>query len=327
MSGSGTPGSVRRLLAVPPNFFSISMGLAGLADAWRTANVLFGVPSFIGNVLYLITAVVFALLAGAVVTKLILRPGLLLAELRHQIAGPFYSLFPISGMLLTVGLGPHAYEVARALFLVFLVATFLFGGWITGRWISGPPGNDSIHPGYFLPTVAGGLIGGEGAADFGLNGLGWISFGIGILCWVLLGSLILNRLLVRPPLPAALVPTLAIEAAPPAVAGIAYSALSGGRIDMVAYALAGYALLMVLVQVRLFPMYRSLSFAPSFWAFTFSYSAIAIDAMRWIQAERTDGATVLGYAVLGAITLFIGGIAVRSLVALRRGQFLPVRTS
>jgi hypothetical protein len=46
--------------------------------------------------------------------------------------------------------------------------------------------------------------------------------------------------------------------------------------------------------------------------------------MRWIRAERTDGATLLGCAVLGAITLFIGGIALRSLVALRRGQFLPV---
>jgi tellurite resistance protein len=300
------------------------MGLAGLADAWRTANILYGVPSVIGDVLYLVSAVVYAILASAVATKLILRTGSLLAELRHPIVGPFYSLFPISGMLLAIGLGPHAYEAAQALFIVFLVATFLYGGWLTGRWIAGPLGDDSIHPGYFLPTVAGGLIGGEGASDFGLVGLGWISFGIGVLCWILLGSLILNRLLVRPPLPTALIPTLAIEAAPPAVAGISYAVLTGGRIDMVAYALLGYVLLMVLVQLSFLPMYRSLSFAPSFWAFTFSYAAVAVDAMRWIRAERTDGATLLGCAVLGAITLFIGGIALRSLVALRRGQFLPV---
>ena len=37
-AGGITVGSVRRLLSVPPSFFSISMGLAGLADAWRTAD-------------------------------------------------------------------------------------------------------------------------------------------------------------------------------------------------------------------------------------------------------------------------------------------------
>ncbi len=32
---------------------------------------------------------------------------------------------------------------------------------------------------------------------------------------------------------------------------------------------------------------------------------------------------MLGYVVLAAITLFIGGIALRSLVALWQGKFLP----
>src|SRR3977135_1197891 len=55
-----------------------------------------------------------------------------------------------------------------------------------------------------------------------------MSFGIGIICWLLLGSILLNRLFFRPSLPAALVPTLAIEAAPPAVAGGAYYAITSG---------------------------------------------------------------------------------------------------
>jgi tellurite resistance protein len=108
------------------------------------------------------------------------------------------------------------------------------------------------------------------------------------------------------------------------VAANAYAVLTGGRLDAVAYMLAGYTVLMVLVQVRLLPLYRALSFAPSFWAFTFSYAAVAITAMRWIHVEHPAGATLMEFTVLGIITLFIGGIAVRSLVALQQDRFLPV---
>lgn len=68
---------------------------------------------------------------------------------------------------------------------------------------------------------------------------------------------------------------LAIEVAPPAVAGDAYFGLTGGRIDTLAYLLAGYTVLMVLVQLRLLPLYLRLPFTPVFWSFTFSYAAVA----------------------------------------------------
>jgi tellurite resistance protein len=109
------------------------------------------------------------------------------------------------------------------------------------------------------------------------------------------------------------------------LAGNAYAALTGGRIDTVAYALAGYSVLLVLVQVRLLPLYRALPFAPTFWGFTFSYATVATYAMRWVAVEHLAEAPLIGYAVLGAITLFIGGIALQSLVALHKGQFLPAQ--
>jgi tellurite resistance protein len=300
------------------------MGLAGLAAAWHLGADLCGVPASIGDGLYVITAIIYLLLLGVLATRLVLSPQSVAAELNHPVRGSFYALVPISGMLLALGLEPQAREAAQVLFLVFLTATVLLGGWLTGRWIVGPLDDDSISPAYFLPTVAGGLIGGQGAAAFGLIGVGWMSFGIGILCWLLLGSLVLNRLFIRPVLPATLVPTLAIEVAPPAVAANAYAVLTGGRLDAVAYMLAGYTLLMVLVQVRLLPLYRALSFAPSFWAFTFSYAAVASTTLRWIHVEHPVGATLMEYTVLGVITLFIGGITMRSLVALQQGRFLPL---
>jgi tellurite resistance protein len=68
--------------------------------------------------------------------------------------------------------------------------------------------------------VAGGLAGADAAAKVHLHALAEASFGIGILCCLLFGSLLLNRLFFRPMLPPPLVPTLAIEFAPPVVAGL-----------------------------------------------------------------------------------------------------------
>ena len=51
--------------------------------------------------------------------------------------------------------------------------------------------------------------------------------------------------------------------------------------------------------------------------------AVASDAMRWITVEHPTGGTLLGSMLLAAITFLIGGIALRSLIALRQGTFLP----
>jgi tellurite resistance protein len=314
---------LRTLLTIPPNFFAITMGLAGFAGVWRLAGELYHLPAAIGVALYVVAVAVYLSLLVAFAMKLVLLPKAMMAELTHPVLGPFYSLLPMSGMLLALGLEPYAHLVALVLFLVFFITTALLGGWMTGQWIVAKLDAETFHPGYLLPTVAGGLVGADGAGHFGMLGLGWMSFGIGIISWVVLGSITLNRLLFRPGLPAGLVPTLSIEMAPPVVAGSAYFTLTGGRIDLLAYILAGYAVLMVLVQVRLAPLYWKTPFSPSFWAFTFSYAAVASYAMRWIAFEHPSGGLVLGSVLLAAISLLIGGIASRLLIALRQGTFLP----
>ncbi|MGI8880622.1 MAG: hypothetical protein ACR2KJ_08985 [Jatrophihabitans sp.] len=137
----------------------------------------------------------------------------------------------------------------------FLVLTVLLGGWFTGQWIYAPVDLDRFHPGYFLPTVAGGLIAAAAAATVGQHRLAEVMLGLGTVCWLVLGSIILGRLLFRPLLPPPLQPTLAIEVAPAAVASLAWFALHGDAIDLVSSFVAGYGLLMVIAQLRLLPAY------------------------------------------------------------------------
>jgi tellurite resistance protein len=82
---------------------------------------------------------------------------------------------------------------------------------------------------------------------------------------------------------------------------------------------------MALVQVRLIPWYARLRFDSTFWAFTFAYSAVAAYALEWLDLKRPAGERVYGDIVLAAISCFIAIIAVRSLILLAKGQFLPPR--
>jgi tellurite resistance protein len=248
------------------------------------------------------------------------------ADLVDNVGSPFVSLAVITPMLLAVeGLEPRAHTAAVVVVDVFLVLTLLYGGWITGQWIYGPLDAPKIHPGYFLPTVAGGLVASAAATGVGQRRLGEFMFGLGLICWLVMGSIIMNRLFVNPLLPLPLIPTLAIEAAPAPVASLAYFALNGFRIDTFAAILAGYGVLLVIAQLRFLPAYLRLRFSPAFWAFSFAYAAVASVTLVWINVGRPTGHRALSWLVIGAITLLVGGIALRTLVAVARGHYLPPR--
>ncbi len=256
--------TLHTLLAIPANFYLITFGLVGLARVWHLASSLYGLSAGIGDALFLVAAVVFLLFLAVLMIKLVLAPKTVLADLTDPAIGPFFSLLPITGMLLAVGIEPYTFETARVLFLMFFVAMLLLGGWYTGQWIVAALDADKFGPGYFLPTVAGGLLGADSAASFGLTGLGWMSFGMGMISWLMLGPIVLNRLYFRPGLPGARMPMLAIIIVPPVIAGNAYFVLTGGRIDLLVYVLAGYTVLMALVQLRLVHLYFKLKFSPGF---------------------------------------------------------------
>lgn len=309
-----------RAIRIPPNLFSIPFGLAGLADAWNAAGPLLHVSAAVPRVIYVLAAVVWLVLLAAYVAQGLPR---MMADLRDPVLGPFVSLAVITPMILAAARAAVAFSAGRVLVVVFLVLTLVLGGWLTGEWIVGDLSQDAWHPGDFLPTVAGSLLGAYAAAAVHLHGAAMASFGAGIICWLLLGSTMFNRLFFRPMPPPALVPTLAIEIAPPALAGIAYFALNGGSVNLLAHGLGGYVVIMALVQLRFVPRYARLRFSPGFWAFTFSYAAVATDALVWITVTRPPGAAGYAIVIVTLITVFIAAIAVRTVIALARGQFLP----
>ena len=305
---------------VPPNLFAIALGLAGLGQAWGAAVPVLGTPQAVPDALNVLDAAVWLVLVGA---YLLQGPRIIMADLRDPVVSPFVSASALTAMILSAALAKEAFAAGRVLVIVSVAVTIGLGGWLTGQWMTGGTEPDSVHPGYFLPTAAGGLIGANVAAQVHLHALAEASFGIGVICWILFASMILNRLFTRPPLPSALVPTMAIELGIPAVAGPAYFAVTGRTVSFMAYALGGYAVLMALVQVRLIPVYRRLSFAPGFWSFAFAYAAAASDALVWLAIRKPPGATGYAIAVITLLTVFVAWIAFRTVVLAVRGQLFP----
>jgi tellurite resistance protein len=270
-----------------------------------------GTVQAVPGALDVLAAGLWLVLAGAYLAQ---GPRIVLADLRDPVLSPFVSASALTAMLLAAALAKDAPAAGRVLVIVFLAITIAIGGWLTGQWMTGGVDPDSVHPGYFLPTAAGGLIGANAAAQVHLHALAQASFGIGVICWVLLGSTILNRLFTRPALPSALVPTMAIELGIPAVAGSAYFAVAGRTVSFVACALGGYTVLMALVQVRLIPVYRRLSVTPGFWSFAFAYAAAAAYALVWLAITKPPGATAYAITVITLLTAFASWIAFRTVV-------------
>lgn len=282
-------------------------------------SAAFGSPLAVADVLFALAAVLWAVLLAGALTRAIRAPGQVPEEMRDPVLSPFWSLPWIVGMLLALGLEPHAYGLAKAAFVVFFIATLLYAGWVTGEWILTHLNPEAFHPGYVLPGVAGGLIGAEVASVFGMDGIGWLSFGLGAISWLVISSVSFNRLFLTPISTPALVPLLAILIAPPAVAGTAYFQLDGLTVDTLAYALAGYTILMALIQVRLLPLYLRLEFGLGFWAFTFCWAAVAALALRWLQIEDPPNASLYAGVAVGAVSLLIAAISARTLVEVIRG--------
>jgi tellurite resistance protein len=308
-------------LRIPPSLFGIALGLSGLAALWAFAATTFGGPAAVGDALGVIAAVVWAVLMAAYLRQ---GPRRILADARDVTLSPFLAAPVMSAYVLAAGvLEPHAAGAARAIVIAFLAVGVLVSGLLMGQWLTGGLEEATFGPAFFLPGIGIGFVGADAAMTVGLRGVAELFFGIGVTSFVLISSVTLNRLLFRPRLPPNLLPTMAIELAPAAVAGNAYFLIHPGPPDTLLYVLSGYAVLMVIAQTRFLPLYRRLTFTPGFWSFTFPPANMVLFGLRWLELEHPAGSSAYAWALVAAVTVLIVSIAARTILAAVRGQLLP----
>jgi tellurite resistance protein len=310
----------RRVPYLTANLFAACFGLAGLASAWTALMHLVHGPDWPANALSIVAALVWLITAIAYLGNVGAQHRWN-RELSDQTLAPFISLLFIVPVLLSVPLAEQARGAGEVVFGCAAALTVIFGAWITGDWIARNGEIRRWHPGYYLPSAAGGLIAAGASAALGFSTLSHVLFGLGVGSYLLLGSIIGQRLFVVPELPAALLPTIAIELAPPVVAADSWFAINGGRVDTTVAVISGFAVLMLLAQLRLIPLYRTAPFGPAYWAFSFPVAAAVTGGLHWLGAEHVPGATGLGYAVVGVLSAGYLLLTARTVAALTNGTF------
>ncbi|WP_432519080.1 TDT family transporter [Kineococcus sp. SYSU DK006] len=303
-----------------PNLFGTSFGLTGLAAAWTAAAAATDLPTWPATALWVAAALAHVVIAVAYLADALAHHRLA-SDVADPVLGPFTALGFVPVMLLGAWVFGYQRTFGQVVVVLGVVGTVLLGAHLTGGWISSPGPLQRWHPGYFLPSVAGGLVAAQSLAKVGWHEAGLVAFGYGAISWLVLGSILLVRLMTQPALPAPLLPTMAIEVAPPVVASNAWFALNGGRSDLVVVLLAGYGVFMALVQLRLVPLYLRSSFGPGFWSFSFSYAALATTAVTWLHLTAPAGATGWIVAVLAVLTLGYAALIARTALALTRGRY------
>jgi tellurite resistance protein len=313
-----------------PGWFSVVMGLVGLALAWQAAAPLLGeLATGVALVVGGLALGVFVVLAATSLLRLQRHPEALEEDLRHPVRHAFVATVPVSLLLLAtlaqaLGLGGWA---VQAVWWVGSLAQLWATVWVLGRWLApqtgaaAQPGGlwPSITPLLFIPVV-GNVV--APLAGVGLGFAGWSAaqLGIGMAFWPVVLVLTQVRRMVHGPLPERLLPTSFIAVAPPSVIGL--SLLTFGAPWPVVGGFWGVALFTLLWVGSQTARTIQQPFALAFWGLSFPLAAFATLTLKLAQAPGQGALQTPATLALVLATLAVFALSLATVRGLRNGTLL-----
>ncbi|HUE19234.1 MAG TPA: SLAC1 anion channel family protein [Stellaceae bacterium] len=313
-----------KLAHLPVGLFGAAMSLAALCGAWRLAHVMWVTPIFISEAIGALAVIAFIAMVTAYALKMTRHPARALAEFRHPVQGPLFATFFIALLLLPIVLYPYMLGFAQAMWCVGAALMLGFTTLIVHRWLNQQQGIDHPTPTWFVPVI--GILNIPAAGFFrdvpAVRELGLLAVGIGLVFALVLFTLVFARLVLRPALPAPLVPTLGILIAPFAVGFVGYTGAIG-EVDRLASYLFYVGLFMAVVMApRLIRQAWRGPFRTSWWAVSFPLAALAVAALRYAEARPLPILQGLAAVILGLVSLVLLWLVVESLIHILRGDLL-----
>lgn len=311
--------SANRLEHFPVALFASSMGLSGLAIAWQQAHKLLGAPVMVAAALRGMATALFLLLLVAYAGKWLHYRHAAREEAQHPVRANFLATVSISILLLAV---VWMEQAPRAAGWLWAAGALLHIG-LTLRAMDGWLHHDRyqvvhVNPSWFIPVV-GNLVVPVAGVRFASPEVSWFFFSIGIVFWLVLLTVVMYRLFFHEPLPARLQPTLFILLAPPAVAFVAWTSLTG-QVDAFARVLFYIALFFGLLLAAGARRFLALPFFPSSWACSFPLAAFTVATLGMQRLAGNGFLAGLSLFLLALLTLVVALLAFRTLLALRLGR-------
>lgn len=263
-----------KLAYFPVGLFTSVMGLCGLSLAYQRFEQVFGLGFGISTNLLIISYAVFAMVSAAYFQKFVKYTKQVVDEFKHPVKVCFFPAISISMLLLSAGTVDRLYEMAQYLWIAGSALQIVFTTVILSRWMN--HNNEIVHlnPAWFIPVV-GTIVVPIAGVEIAHREFAWFFFSIGLFFWLILFSVIFYRIIFQRQLLPQLMPTLFILVAPPSLAFISYTKITG-EMDSFARILLYIALFIVILLFSMAKKFTKINFFISWWAYTFPMCAVTI---------------------------------------------------
>ncbi|SEJ32266.1 SLAC1 anion channel family protein [Demequina mangrovi] len=321
-ASSATTDADRSLAHLPVGVFAIAMGAGGTSAAWYRFEEAFGLSLPVNDILAGLGLVIVAAATIAYGLKAVRHPRATVAEWSHPVKAAFVATLPVALMVLSTAFLPISEGVSAVLWwpgavIQFLVTVLIMRTWIADARIQPV----HVHPAWFIPIV-GNLVAPLAGVAHAPAEICWYFFGVGAVFWLGLLPVVLGRLFLEGIMPWRLAPTLAILAAPPAVASLSWVRLGGAWTDPIAMMLLGVVVFQLALLASQANFLLKVPFAVSAWAYTFPLAASASALLGAYEAGATAFAAWIGVATLAVVSAIAIGLGWRTVVAIARGELL-----
>lgn len=293
------------------------MGVAGLGIAWRIASGLIGVPPAIGEAAVALAFILFILISLLFIAKVLLRPESVVELWNDNRAILFAPIIPTSLLLLSIGARPYDIGFATLLWQIAAPFNLILAIVIVGRWLFNDHELAMVSPTWMFPVVGNGVVPIAGV-PLGFVNAGWAFFSIGFVMWIVTFVVLFSRLVLGGPLANAARPTILILISPPATFFIAYSELTGAKIDLLAYSMIYFSLFLLAVFLLNGKWVFRAPFSIASWSLTFPMAALTIASLLFFRATGWGVAQWTAIGLLGLTTIFVGSVTVLGLGVMLR---------
>jgi tellurite resistance protein len=325
-----------------PGWFSLVMGLSGLALAWHSAQAALGdMATGIALVVGGLAVLVFGVLLVASVLRMVRHPQALADDLKHPVRHAFVAALPVSLLLLaTVGVALGGATgglstVWRGVWWLGSLTQLWATVWVLSRWIAPAaaaqpgqgPGNTGLWPAVtpvLLIPVVGNVVAPLAGIPLGMDGWSAAQMGIGVFFWPLVLLLTLVRRIAHSPLPERVLPAWFITIAPPAVIGLVLVQMQAPL--PVVQALWGVGLFFLLWVAPVIKRIVAQPFGVAFWALSFPLAAFTTLTLRLAQLQPDSGWHGMlqnaGVLLLASTSMVVLWLALATVRGLRDGTLL-----
>ena len=294
-----------RLQYFPIMFYAVVMGLCGLTLAYERLNLLFDISGAVFEILRAAASLAYALICVFYAAKLIKHPQACKAELFHPVQVNFFAAFSI-GTLLVATLWRGFSPVYDALFCAGVAFQTFITLHAMSFWIRSDVEPQHASPAWFTSEFA------------------WYYFSVGIFFWPVILAILLYRLIFCALMPPKFIPTLFITVAPPAMAFLGYTKLTGG-FDAAAKIMLYVTLFFVLLIIYMFKSFLGIKFSLSWWAFTFPTAAASVAFLRAFELCGIKFFLFAGAAGFAALCVLVGTACFYTVKAIFSGEIFTAQ--